>query len=260
MTGIFRGLTLPVVVAFMAFFSGISCVNVSYPVIETYWENTTVSENHTVTYTRDIPVTQTRSGEQALTPYIVWSSPELEFNGLKHFWYYGYSLPKHDESTVRILFLKQHFYEFVRVYVYDFNERGQILAPPLIAASENVSASNAQLQGVSTWNNWINSADTKLTFGRHLAALSDLWLNYESDRTLEFDTHGSTEIALIITGPSLAQNTYFTARLLWSDYSTENVSKSSEQVVATTVQQPVQKTRSSMQIKQVPFWEVLLNH
>ena len=235
------------------------CIAVGYPVKETYWENATVSENHSETYSEVVPVTRTVSGEQALTPDIVWSDSQLEFNSLKHFWYYGYNLPRHDESRVKILFLKQSYYEFVRVYVYDFGERGQILAPPLISAAENVSSSATGLQGTASWNTWVNSADTKLTFARPLASISDLWLNYEENRAVEFDTHGSHEIAIIISGPAIAQNCYFTTTLAWSDYITENVTRTSDHIVTSSIQQPTEKTRSTFKTKQVPFWEILFN-
>jgi hypothetical protein len=232
------------------------CVNVSYPVKETYWENTTVSENHSEAFSEVVPVVRAVSGEQPLTPYIVWSEPELEYNTLKHFWYYGYSLPRHDKSRVKILFLKQSYYEFVRVYVYDFSERGQILGPPLISAAENVSSSETKLQGIGSWNSWINSADTKLTFARPLFSVSDLWFNYEENRAVEFDTHGSREIAIIISGPNIAQNCYFTTTLTWSDYTTENVTSTSDHIVSSSIQQPIQKSRSTTRTKQVPFWEI----
>jgi hypothetical protein len=235
------------------------CVDISYPVKESYWENTTVSENHSETYSEAVPIIRTISGEQSLTPYIVWSNPQLGYNNLIHFWYYGYSLPRHDESRVKMLFLKQSYYEFVRVYVYDFGERGQILAPPLISAAENVSSSATGVQDISSWNNWNNSAETKLTFARPLASISDLWLNYEENRAVEFDTHGSREIAIIISGPTVAQNCYFTATLAWSDNITENVTRTSDHNITSSIQQPTEKTRSTFKTKQVPFWEILFN-
>ncbi|MGA2367351.1 MAG: hypothetical protein ABSF74_02105 [Dehalococcoidia bacterium] len=235
------------------------CVDVNYPVKETYWENATVSENHSETYSDVIPVMRTISGEQLLTPYIVWSNPELGFNKLIHLWYYGYSLPKHDESRVKILFLKPSYYEFVRVYVYDFGERGQILPPPLISAAENVSYAAARLQGIGSWNNWVNSADTKFTFARPLVGISDLWLNYEDNRIIEFDTHGSREIAIVINGPAVAQNCHFTATLTWSDNETENVTRTSDHLVTSNIQQPTEKTRTTFKTMQVPFWEMFFN-
>jgi hypothetical protein len=235
------------------------CVEVSYPVKETYWENTTVSENHSETFSQVVPIVRAVSGEQALTPNIVWSNPELEYNGLKHFWYYGYSLPKHDESRVKVLFLKQRYYEFVRVYVYDFGERGQILAPPLISAGENVTSSTTALGDIGSWKNWINSSNTKLTYARTLAGISDLWLNGEENQIFEFDTHGSREIAIIISGPSTAPNCYFTTTLSWSDYSTENVTRAADHIVTSSIQQPTEITQSILKTKVVPFWEILLN-
>ncbi|MHB8086367.1 MAG: hypothetical protein ACYDHZ_11130, partial [Dehalococcoidia bacterium] len=255
-----HGISLVVILVLMLIISmAAGCVFVNSPINETYWENTTVSENHSEAYSEVVPVTHTLSGELALTPDIVWSVSELGFNSLRHFWYYGYSLPRHDESRVRILFLKQSYYEFVRVYVYDFGERGQILAPPLVANAENISSTTTGLQGIGSWNMWIASADTKLTFARPLASISDLWLNYEGNRIVEFDTHGSRDIGIVISGPSLAQNCHFTTTLLWSDYKTENVTRTSDHIVMSTVLQPIQKTRSIVEVRKVPFWEILFN-
>ncbi|MGA2159188.1 MAG: hypothetical protein ABSG90_08205 [Dehalococcoidia bacterium] len=255
------GLSLIFILVLMII-TGVSagCVDVSSPVKESYWENSTVSENHSETYSELVPITRTVSGEQALTPYIVWSVAELGFNTLKHIWYYGYSLPRHDESRVQIFFLKQSYYEFVRVYVYDFGERGQILAPPLVSTTENISSSAVGLQGIGSWNTWIASADTKLALAHPLAGISDLWLNYDGNRTVEFDTHGSREIGIIISGPSIAQNCHFTTSLSWSDYTTENATRTTDHIVTSSIQQPTLQTRNTFETRKVPFWEILFNH
>ncbi len=83
------------------------CVEVSYPVKETYWENTTVSENHSETFSQVVPIVRAVSGEQALTPNIVWSNPELEYNGLSHFGITGIACPSMTNPELKYYFLNR---------------------------------------------------------------------------------------------------------------------------------------------------------
>jgi hypothetical protein len=244
-----------------------SCATVKTSSNEPYYVTETVTENRTETYTETVPVERMVPHEQALQPYILWSSPDLSFNKHKSLWYYGYDLSSfttHGKEKIKIMFFKQQFYEYTAVSVFDMHPRGQILAPPLIAASDNVSAiavlNNwiSSKQTSSTFGTWIGMANMKLDFAHFLGGSTDLFMNRATAYPVELDTHGSREIAILINGPTDPQNCRFSVSLTWEEPVTENVTRTYERTVPVQVEHKILKQKSVPQNRQVPFWETLI--
>ena len=246
----------------------VSCVPVQYPVKETYYETVFVTENRTETYDETVAVVKTISGEAQLIPYVVWSNPDLVFKGNKFIWYYGYLLPEtgaHAEEKIRIYLIKQEYYEYTAISVFDMSPRGQVLQPPIIAPSDppkppTVGWSWIVTEGDSSnISNWLNTANIKFNFARLLGAQSDLWMNRANAYFIDFDTRGARDIAVIISAPTVAQNARYSASLVWVDSLTENVTRTLERQVPYRVEHKVEKQRTVLKTRQVPIWDTFLN-
>ncbi|RPJ63754.1 MAG: hypothetical protein EHM12_01480 [Dehalococcoidia bacterium] len=244
-----------------------SCVTVKSSSEEPYYVTELATENRTETYTETVPVERLIRHEQPLQPYILWSNPELTFNKHKSLWYYGYDLSgftAHNKQKIRIMFFKQQFYEYTAVSVFDMHPRGQILAPPLIATSDNISAIvvlNSWIsskQTSSTFNTWIGMANMKLDFAHFLGGSTDLFMNRATASPVELDTRGSQEIAILINGPTDPQNCRFSVSLTWEEPVTENVTRTFERTIPVQVEHKILKQKSVPQYRQVPFWEALI--
>ena len=245
-----------------------SCVPVEYPVKETYYETTLVTENRTETYDETVPVIKTASGEESLIPYVVWSNPSLKFKGNRFIWYYGYKLPDtgaHAGQKIRIDLYKQDYYEYAVISLFDMAPRGQVLQPPIIATSDPLQPPNVDWTWITkegdttTISNWLNTANIKFNFARFLGGQSDLWLNRGSPYSIEFDTRGAHDIAVVIAAPTTPQNARYSASFVWTDNVTENVTRTVEHQVPYLVERKVEKQRTVYETRQVPFWETLFN-
>ncbi len=247
----------------------VSCVPVQYPVKETYYETVFVTENRTETYDETVAVVKTVSGEEPLIPYVVWSNPDLVFKGNKFIWYYGYLLPGagiHAKEKIRIYLLKQEYYEYTAISVFDMSPRGQVLQPPIIAPSDppkppSVGWSWIVTEGDSSnISNWLNMANIKFNFARLLGAQSDLWMNRANAYSIDFDTRGARDIAVIISAPTVAQNARYSASLVWTDYLTENVTRTLQRQVPYLVEHRIEKQRTVYKTRQAPLWETLFKN
>jgi len=258
---------LPVIVAVILLTTSASCVTIVTNREETYYVTEYVTENRSESFSEIVPVAASISGEDVLTPYILWSGEAFTFRGIKHVWYYGYDLyglPAHDSEKIRIAFNKQQFYEYTTVSVFDMAERGQVLAPPLISAADGapppgIKRSMLTMQGTSsTFDNWLNMANFKLNFALFLGGRSDLWLNYEGPYTVDFSTKGARDIAVIICGPTVPQNMRFSVMRTWSDNTLQYITRNGERIVAYQLEKKVPQQRSVTQSRQAPFWEPYL--
>jgi len=247
----------------------VSCVPVQYPVKETYYETVSVTENRTETYDETVAVVKTISGEEPLIPYVVWSNPDLKFKGNKFIWYYGYLLPEtgvHAVEKIRIYLIKQEYYEYTAISVFDMSPRGQVLQPPIIAPSDPPKPPAVGWNWIvtegdsSNISNWLNTANIKLNFARLLGAQSDLWMNRANAYSIDFDTRGARDIAVIISAPTVAQNARYSASLVWTDSLAENVTRSLERQVPYRVESKIEKQRTVYKTRQVPLWETLFKN
>ena len=267
LTGHLPGTTagvLSLLVLIAAALPTLSCVAVQYPRQETYYDTVYVTENRSEAFTQTYPVTVTKSGQEQLTPYVLWSSPSLKFKGTPFIWYYGYRLPgsqTHGVEKIRISIYKQEYYENVAVSLFDMGPRGQVLQPPAIPPLDPIYSDTVQWNWItssgdtSTISKWLNSANIKFNFARFLGGQADLWMNRERPYDIDFDTRGARDIAVLFIGPTTPQNTRFSASLLWSDQVTDNVTRTMERQAPYVVEQRIQKERTVNQTVQVPFWQ-----
>lgn len=255
-------LTLLVLIA--AALPALSCVAVQYPQKETYYETVYVTENRSEVFTQTYPVTRIVSNQEQLTPYVLWSSPSLMFKGTPFVWYYGYRLPGRQvpgEEKIRISIYKQEYYENVAVSLFDMGPRGQVLQPPSISPLDPVYTDTVQWNWItssgnaSTIGKWLNSANIKFNFARFVGGQADLWMNRGRPYDIDFDTRGARDIAVLFIGPTIPQNTRFSASLLWYGQVTENVTQTVERQVPYQIEQRVQKERTVNKTVQVPFWQ-----
>ena len=247
----------------------VACVEVQYPQKEIYYDTVYVTENRSEALSETYPVTRIVSGQEQLTPYVIWSNPTLKFKGTPFMWYYGYRLPgtqTREVEKVRISLYKQDYYENVAVSLFDMGPRGQVLQPPSISALDPVYTDTVQWNwltysgdisgsGTSSMGRWLNSANIKFNFARFLGGQADLWMNRGSPYDIDFDTRGARDIAVLFTGPTTPQNARFSASLQWSDHVTDNVTRTVEQQVPFQLEQRVQKERTVIKTVRVPFWQ-----
>jgi hypothetical protein len=240
------------------------CVDVKYPVTETYVENIPVTENRTASYDETATVTTTVSGEEQLVPYMAWSSPVLIFKGNKRVWYYGFRLPDpalHTSQRLSIYLHKPDYYEYSAISIFDMAPRGQVMQPLFIAPSDPQQPPPVAWSWLTKENNltgyhdWMNLANIKFNYARFIGAQSDLWLNRYSGYSIEFDPRDSRDIAVVISAPTIAQNARFSAFLKWTDIMTENVTMLAERQVPFNTTRQVEKQRTIYKTRSVPFWE-----
>jgi hypothetical protein len=265
---------LSLLILLATFLPALSCVAVQYPQKETYYDTVYVTENRSEVLSETYPVTRIESGQELLTPYVIWSNPTLMFKGTPFVWYYGYRLPgtqAHGEEKIRISLYKQEYYENVAVSLFDMGPRGQVLQPPAISPldpaytdtvqwnwftySGDISGGTTSGSNTSTMGRWLNSANIKFNFARFVGGQADLWMNRGRPYDIDFDTRGARDIAVLFIGPTIPQNTRFGASLLWSDRITDNVIKTVERQVPYRVEQRIQKERTVNKTVQVPFWQ-----
>ena len=258
------GRILPLLILTALAMPALSCVPVQYPQKEIYYETVTATENRTELVSETYPVTRIVSGQEQLTPYILWSSPTVKFKGTRFVWYYGYRLSGaqvHNIERIRISLYKQYYYENVAVSLFDMGARGQVLQPPLISSLDPVYSSTVRWDWFTydteteTMDKWLNSANIKFNFARQLGGQSDLWMNRWQPYDIEFDTRGARDIAVLFTGPTTPQNTRFSASLLWYDQVTENVTRTVERTVPYLVEQRIQSERTVTKTSLAPFWQ-----
>lgn len=242
----------------------LSCAAVQYPQKEIYYDTVYITENHTEVFSETCPVTRIESGQELLTPYVVWSSPTVRFKGISFVWYYGYRMPgtqAHDMEKIRISLYRQQYYENVAVSLFDMGARGQVLQPPVISTLDPVYSTAVRWDwftygsDTTTVDKWLNSANIKFNFARFLGGQADLWMNRGRPYDIDFDTRGARDIAVLFTGPTIPMNTRFSASLLWSDQVTDNVTKMVERQVPYQVEQRIQKERTINKTVLVPFWQ-----
>jgi len=267
-----RALSLLILIAVAL--PALSCVAVQYPQKETYYESVYVTENRSEALSETYPVTRIESGQELLTPYVIWSNPSLMFKGTEFVWYYGYRLPgTHDEEKIRISLYKQEYYENVAISLFDVGARGQVLQPPSISPldpiytdtvqwnwftySGDTSGTDAAGSSTSAMGRWVNSANIKFNFARFVGGQADIWMNRARPYDIDFDTRGARDIAVMFIGPTTAQNTRFGATLLWSDRITETATRTVERQAPYVVEQSIQKERTVNRTVQVPFWQAL---
>lgn len=245
----------------------LSCISIPTSHEETYYVTEYVTENRTEPFSEMVDVATTITGEDVLSPYISWGADAFAFKTVRHVWYHGYdlsALPSHESETIRVMFSPQQFYEYTAVSIFNMAPRGQILAPPAILTTDKPPPPGFRREILtmkgdsSTFQEWLDMANFKLNFALLLGGRSDLWLNYEGPCTVECNTRGARDIAVIISGPALPQNMRFSVTRTWSDTSRQQVMCTGERSVSYQVEKKVPHKRMVAGTRQAPFWEAFL--
>lgn len=242
-----------------------SCVTVPSAHEETYYATEYVMENRTEPFTEMVDMASTITGEDVISPCISWGADVFTFKAINHVWYHGYDLsglPSHENETIRVIFSRQQFYEYTTVSIFNMAPRGQILAPPAILASDERPPAGFKREFLymkgdsSTFQEWLDMANFKLNYALFLGGKADLWLNYEGPCTIECNTRGAKDIAVIISGPTLPQNMRFSVIRAWSDTCHRQIMRTGERTVSYPVEKKIPRQRVVSDIRRVPFWEI----
>lgn len=245
----------------------LSCISIPTSHEETYYITEYVTENRSEPFSEMVDMTAIITGEDILSPYISWGAEAFSFKSVKHVWYHGYDLsplPAHDNETIKVMFSPQQYYEYTSVSIFNMAPRGQILAPPAILTTDEPPPSGFRKEILtmkgdsSTFQEWLDMANFKLNFALLLGGRSDLWLNYEGPCTVECNTRGAKDIAVIISGPTLPQNMRFNVVRTWSDNSTRQVMRTGQRSISYQLEKKTPLKRVIAGTRQAPFWEILL--
>jgi len=230
----------------------ISCVSKEVPVTETYYETEYKTEYRTETYTatEDV-VVRTSEGKTSLTPISKWYAGiyfKAAGSGAGTY-YYGYKMDtnEHTRSEVKISvspMAQGH------IGVYDLTGVGQIpIVPTTLASWREVDPKTGGLWMTPGEQAWLDNLNAILTN-------PELILGYSTGQVgeLSFDAKGIREFAILAN--TWNAHAVISVRLAWSDDIIEKKTVTKERQVPYQVPVQVEKQRTVMQTKKVPFWEV----
>jgi hypothetical protein len=233
----------------------VSCVSKEVPVAETYYETEYKTEYKTETYTEtEDVVVHTSEGQTYLTPVSTWQT-NLYFkaggSGTGMTYYYGYEIDaEHTTSQVKILVLSA---AGGYIGVYNLTGVGQIPAKQSYGAGILKASGEPSLYpGEQEWLDNLNAILTdseRILFFQSMAALPG--------NEIIFDSKGVKEFAILAN--SWNQRAVQSVKLVWSDDTIEKRTVTKERQVPYQVPVQVEKQRTVMQTKQVPFWEAIFS-
>ena len=234
----------------------ISCVSKEVPVTETYYETEYKTEYKMGTYTEtEDVVVHTSEGQTYLTPVSTWQT-NLYFkaagSGTGMTYYYGYEIDtEHTTSQVKILVSSA---AGGYIGVCNLTGVGQIPLKPEYGGGRIAKASGelSLYPGEQAWLDNFNAIFTD----------SERVLFFQSMGTLPgneiiFDTKGVKEFAILSN--SLNKQAVQSVKLVWSDDTIEKRTVTKERQVPYEVPVQVEKQRTVMQSKKVPFWEAIFH-
>ena len=256
------GLVFAMVVALVL---TVSCVNKEVPVTETYYE----TEYRTETYSEiEDVVVGNQCGEDSLSPQLKWYAPNLTMSFCKKVWYFGYSIPRHDTSHIQVILRNDLRFEFQGgVYAYDLGELGHIPQPPsgqwVLKQTPTPNPFGGEPPpwqtgefyyvwgdppGQHALKDWMASANSKIESARYPG-------KWTGQGTFEFDAKDTKNLAIFACGATFEWEPIREVKLKWCDNTTEarTVIKEHE------VPYQVEKQRTVMQTKKVPFWETIFH-
>jgi hypothetical protein len=242
----------------------VSCVSEEVPVTETYYA--TANKTETYTTTEDIVISQ-KHGESSIEPTIEWSAPDLwwgtpsSFSGkIQGVSYFGCQIPNHTNNHIVITFNDSPTLNYSSI-AYDVDE--QIGPPPERAV---VGFGNWEYESGSAdypWSHelkdWLDVANSKLASTKNLGSWSStIWSKtmtpmQNPTNELELDFNGAKDLAIVSFGVELQP--VQEVKIAWCDNVTEKKTVTKER--QTPYQ--IEKRRTVMQTKQVPFWEAIFH-
>jgi len=216
-----------------------SCVTREVQVTETYYETEHRTEYKTETYTvtEDV-VVKTVEGKKDLQPVMEWSDAIcfITYDGPFMTYYYGYKINTSGlrGSQVKIVMQKAEG----RVGVYNLTGVGQIA--PL---------STAQLYG-ETQVNWLHRINGILTDLERILKFQLI------GGEITFDAEGTEEFAILA---NTRLSPISSVQLVWSEDIVEKKTVTKERQVPYQMPVQVEKQRTGLRTKSVPFWEVIFS-
>lgn len=247
-----------------------SCVSKEVAVTETYYE--TEYKTETYTTTEEIVVSQ-KCGESSINSKVEWYAPNLTLGGCPSVSYFGCEIPYHTSNHIKVIFTTGLNLDYVSS-AYDIGE--QIREPP---AGKSAGLGNWEWEivgGDLPWSHavsdWLTATNSKLSSAKELG----LWrtticskpvVEYSNGKFtwtqpvckenpinwLEFDSHETKNLAIISC--KVQFQPVQEVQLVWCDNITEKRTVTKERQVP----YQVEKQRTVMQMKEVPFWEAIFH-
>jgi hypothetical protein len=275
---------IPLFVLATCFISTVSCISKEMPVTETYYETEYRSETHSEI--QDVVVSQ-NCGDDTIDPITVkaqWYASHLAIDnsnslggilGCNGIWYFGCEIPRHDTIHIKVTFYSRagspQSQENYAASAYDFGDSVQIAPPPegkqtLVETplpyqpAGDIYYTWTDLPGSHKLADWIDTFNTRLASAPNLGNWTSTTFSFDKGFTklpdkLEFDADGVTNLAIIACGAPFDYPPVQMIQLTWCDNVTE------KKAVAKEYQVPyqVEKQKTIMQTKQVPFWETVFH-
>jgi hypothetical protein len=233
----------------------LACVSKEYAVTQNYQETQYKTEITTESYTENQTIIHIESGEYTLTPYYNWSTA--------NFYYYGYEMPEaqsYDNISLRLSIWRQLQNEPVMLQIFDMSKTGQIPSPEPLSADESLPQTpNWYLITGTASATWLKSANTMITQAKFLGATSYRWSQVADPQVLVFKADRPNSIALIITQAQNKWNCRVNLDALWSRNTTDYQTVTKQRQVSKQVPFQVERQRTIYQVRQVPFWELILS-
>lgn len=250
----------------------VSCVSKQVPVTETYYETEYKTEYKTETYTatEDV-VVHTSEGETYLTPISKWHASiyfTAEKSGTGMTYFYGYEIEagKHTKGKIKITLSSM-----AKGYIGVYNLTG-MSRPPLFRTGwpgegtvwawldptqpnkwqEQIDPQTGETYYTSQWLGKVNA----ITSTAH--PLSFRPMDTSLGNEIIFDAKDIHEFAILAN--TLNAQAISSVKLVWSDDIIEQQTITKERQVPYQVPVQIEKQRTVMQTKHVPFWEVILGN
>jgi hypothetical protein len=233
----------------------LACISKEYPVTQNYQETQYKTEVTTESYTENQTAVHTESGEYALTPYYNWSTA--------NFYYYGYEIPEaqsYDNISLRLSMWPQLQYEPMMLRVFDMSKTGHIPSPEPLSAEETSPAPPDWyfITGTAS-TTWLKSANTMINQAKLLGATSYRWSQVADPQVLVLKAGKPNSIALIITQAQNKWNFRVNLDALWSRNTTDYQPVTKQRQLSKQVPFQVERQRTVYQVRQVPFWELIIS-
>jgi hypothetical protein len=245
-----------VIVTSLAF--TVSCVSKEVPVTETYYETEykTAYRTETYTTTEDV-VVKTSEGQTYLTPASTWQTG-LYFratgSGTSTTHYYGYEIDtEHKTSQVKILVSST---AGGYIGVYNLTGVGQIPnMPTTLATWRETNPKTGELWMAPEEQTWLDNLNAILTNPKRTLRFHQMGVGL--DDKISFDAKGISEFAILAN--TWNERAVTSVTLVWSDDTVEKRTVTKERQVPYEVSMQVEKQRTVMQTKKVPFWEAIFH-
>jgi hypothetical protein len=233
----------------------VSCISREVPVTETYYETEYKTEYKTETYTEtEDVVVNTSEGKMYLTAITNWHA-NIYFttagSGAGGTYYYGYEIDtsKHTRSQVKVIASSA---TPVYIGVYDLTGVGQV--PPMPTTLANWRENDPKTGGL--WmtpeeQTWLDNLNAIMTNPERVLGSSG------PGDEISFDAKGIKEFAILANTWNV--HPISSVQLVWSNDITEEQTVTKEKQVPYEVPVQVEKQRTVMQTKKVPFWEAIFH-